>query len=96
MDTSVKDELKEEMKVEQPADYSALVAKRDRPEEREPTPNYVNEQLSISLHRLLTHVERSLLLERLRQIIPCKSIYMSACSIDSRRLPKALETCAEN
>ncbi|CAO3642776.1 unnamed protein product [Mucor fragilis] len=40
MDTSVKDELKEEMKVEQPADYSALVAKRDRPEEREPTPNY--------------------------------------------------------
>lgn len=96
MDTLVKEELKEEIKAELSFDYSTLVAKRDQPEEREPTPNYVNEQWPVSLYRLLTLIKRSLLLERLRQIIPCKSIYMSACSIDSRHLPKALEICAEN
>lgn len=46
METAPKDEVKEEVKAEQAVDYSALRTKRDQPEEREPTPNYVNEPMS--------------------------------------------------
>ncbi|KAL9553065.1 hypothetical protein MBANPS3_003467 [Mucor bainieri] len=59
MEIAVREELKT-AKVEPTVDYSALQAKRDRPEEREPTPNYSPIRAAQTDHTFPRHLRRKL------------------------------------